>query len=200
MVEKISIIAAAPFIKSIDENTLEAKVILPAAVKARLENPNFNVEQNSYEPARYQLHLIPTSVSSADTDATMDELVAKEFDNSKWQSKVQKAMANQGLIQTKANFVDDRQIISNYTNTRDDYFTVRIDNLPEGTGNHELTNLLLKEGCDYFVRVKVPRGDDNEFKRFGFIKFERLRHALKFMEDHNKILVNNMVLNVALAV
>lgn len=197
----------APYIKSIDENTLEATVHLPSAVEARLRNENFNRKIESNESSKREvIYLIPTHSNNEGEEVSIKDLVKKDFDNQAWRDEVEDAMKESGLIQNKTEWVDDRVITTNYRNSHDGFFTVRIDNLPEGYGSIELTNILLDKGCEYFDHVVVPKEDQTgqlkqiRFKRFGFIKFNRLRYAIKFLEDYNKIMEDGMVLNVALVV
>ncbi|OHS95032.1 hypothetical protein TRFO_10749 [Tritrichomonas foetus] len=201
MIEQLSPMVLAPYIKEFDESSSEVIGSLPRAVVKRLDNPSFTTEQNPDSvPMHLSLHLIPTNTNSQGGEASIQDQIAKHFDNQKWQQKVQKAMANDGLIRDKTQWVDDNITNINLRSSRDDYFSIRIDNLPENFGPHDLEDTLNSYGCSYFVRVVVPRDDQGEFKRFGFIKFERLRHALKCLEDCQRIMVGNMVLNIALVV
>lgn len=191
----------APYIKSIDENTLEATVHLPSAVEARLRNENFNRKIESNESSKREvIYLIPTHSNNEGEEVSIKDLVKKDFDNQAWRDEVEDAMKESGLIQNKTEWVDDRVIGPSYRNSHDDDFTVRIDNLPDKCGPDSLKAVLFDRGCNYFSRVVVPSDEQFKFKRFGFIKFKRLRYAIKFLEDYSKIMIDGMVLNVALVV
>lgn len=197
----ISLYVLAPYIKDIDETSLEATVHLPVAADARLHNENFikKIEQND-TAKREVIYIIPTHSNTEGEEVSIKELVKKEFDNQSWHDEVEEAMKESGLIQDKGEWIDERISNASYRSSHDDDFTVRIDNLPEGYGRDALKSVLLDEGCNYFSRVVVPSDEQHNFKRFGFIKFRRLRYALKFIEDYGKIMVDGMVLNVALVV
>lgn len=197
----LSLYVLAPFIKDINEETLEATVHLPTAVDNRLRNENFNQKIDQSENTKREvIYIIPTHSNTEGEEVSIKELVKKEFDNQSWHDEVESTMKESGLIQDKTEWIDERISNANFRSSHDDDFTVRIDNLPDKCGRDWLKKILLDEGCDYFSRVVVPSDDQNNFKRFGFIKFKRLRYALKFLEDYNKIMVNGMVLNVALVV
>lgn len=197
----LSLYVLAPFIKEIDESSLEATVHLPAAVENRLRNENFNkkIDQNDIAK-REVIYIIPTHSNTEGEEVSIKELVKKEFDNQSWHDEVEEAMKESGLIQDKTEWIDERITNASFRSSHDDDFTVRIDNLPDGYGRDSLKNVLIQEGCQYFSRVVVPSDEQNNFKRFGFIKFKRLRYALKFLEDYSKIKIGGMVLNVALVV
>ena len=201
MVEELPLSVLAPFIKGYDESSSELIFAIPQIVRDRLDNPNFTSEQSQNPKSSSTLHLIPTTSSSSEKELTIDEQVKKRFDNQDWRQKVQKKMAEQGFIRDKSTYKDEPIVTINYRNARDDLFSVRIDNLPENFGSHELEDFLtFEQQCRYFTRIVVPRDEHNKFKRFGFIKFDRLRYAIKFIEDYAHLKIKNMMLNVSLVV
>jgi hypothetical protein len=208
MVERVPLAILAPFIKAIDGTTNEAIVTVPDGIRMRLLDPNFtsNMFPDSRPPAG-NLRLIRTIQGDVDTAITDEELVDREFKGAKWQQQVQRALLDEGLLQDRSGWVDEQSSIKKVGGGFDDLFSVKVDNLPDGVWNDELADHLRSLNCYYFTKINVPR-DSAEMeltgvektRRFGFVKFERLRWALKFCEDFPKMKMGNFMLNVALAV
>ena len=198
MAEQLPHQILAPFIQNYDAKTHTLSVSIPYEINKRLKNPEFTTNQFPDSiPAKVNLHLIPTSNVESGKEVTVDDLIKKQFDNQSWQSQVQKAMAESGLIQDKTKWVDEPITTVNPYSYHDDLFTVRVDNLPEGVDRIQLEKFLIENDCKYFVRVVVPR-DETGFKRFGFVKFDRLRYALIFIEKYQRKKFENMILNIGL--
>ena len=212
MVEELSPYILAPFIKEIDPDTYTATLNVPEGIRARMQNPAFLVNAFPDRPtsvgtSRIQLNEVRTTNDSE--KVTIDELVEAEFGlkNREWSTRVDKAMKKRGFIQDQTGWIDEQVSNVAMRNSRDDLFTVRIDNLPEQMSQHMLADRLIMSGCDYFTKIVVPRDVDAPeingqpvYKRFGFVKFDKLRYALKFLEDHRKIQVASMILTSTLAV
>jgi RNA recognition motif-containing protein len=81
----------------------------------------------------------------------------------------------------------------------DDLFTVKVDNLPDGFQQSDLEDLLFRRGCNYFTKVVIPRNRETQvLQSLAFVKFTRLRYALKFYEDFQKTRARDRVLNTVL--
>jgi hypothetical protein len=173
----------APWIQEIDQAKSTARVVVPAAIRARLSQPTYTDDrEDSSRPNHATLHLAPTHSAEVGTELTDEQLVARGFGHATWEKRVQQAMEENGLIQDRRSIIDDQPLMAGSRGSRDDLCSVRIDNLPEVFE-------------PYFVAI--PRDDEEHFKRFGFIKFDRLRYALKFLEDCKRMRVENMVLNIS---
>ncbi|KAH0787174.1 hypothetical protein GPJ56_008888 [Histomonas meleagridis] len=198
MAEQLPLPILAPFIQKYDTKSHTLSVSIPNEINERLKNPEFTTNQfPDYVPAKVNLHLIPTSSVESGKEITIDDLIKKQFDNQSWQNQVQKAMAESGLIQDKTKWVDEQITTVNPFIYHDDLFTVRVDNLPDGVDKYKLEEFLKENGCNYFVRVIVPR-DEVGFKRFGFVKFDRLRYAIIFMEKYQHTRFGEMLLSIGL--
>lgn len=199
MAESIPHSILAPFIQNYDTENNTIRVSINQAINDRLSKPEFTTNIfPEITPLKYNLHLIPTTVNESGKEATVDELIKKNFENKTWKEQVHKAMIEDGLEQDTTKWIDEPITTVNQNKFRDDMFTVRIDNLPEGTDKEILEKVLNNNGCDYFSKVVVPRDEQGALKRLGFIKFERLRYALKFLEDCPKIMVQSMILSTSL--
>lgn len=184
----------APFIKEVNPDTYEAKLELPAGLCDRQKNPAFlehaftDGRPTSVGQAKMQLREVDTS-DEVETK-TMEKRLEERFEmNHEWHARVEKAMKHHGFIQDQTGWVDEQTSNTATRTARDDLFTVRVDNLPEQMNQMKLTRLLEDAGCSYFAKVIVPRDmETGECKRFGFVKFEKLRWALKFLEDHRNTL------------
>lgn len=184
----------APFIKEVDPETYEAKLELPAGLCDRQRNPAFlehaftDGRPTKVGDAKMQLREVDTS-DEVETK-TMEKRLEERFEmNHEWHARVEKAMKHHGFIQDQTGWVDEQTSNTATRTARDDLFTVRVDNLPEQMNQMKLTRLLEDAGCCYFDKVIVPRDmETGECKRFGFVKFAKLRWALKFLEDHRNTL------------
>jgi hypothetical protein len=205
MVEQLPLSILAPFIKSIDPETHTATVVISDRICKRLEDEEQCFTQNAMpesEPARTAVRLTPVGNVDISSDLSWEEMVARDFDsNQKWQMRVNTAMADSGLIQDRTGWVDEQAVNISIRSSRDDLFSVRVDNCPEGMSPGDLESLLYTNGCDYFTKVVIPHDDMlGTWKRFGFVKFQKLRYALKFVETCPRMTKNGMVLNVGLVV
>lgn len=193
----------APFIDNFDPEKRILSGSIPKNAEDRLLSGKYSDEQMpDNTPSNMTLHLIPTNTTDSNTELSVDQLIERQFGTQQWQNQVQKAMTDTKLILNNAGWVDEPVSgVTSVRNTRDDnLFSLRVDNLPDGMGQIDLMQLLREYGCDYFTRVVVPRDEQGTFKRFGFVKFERLRYALKCLEDCPKMKVDNMVINLALVI
>ena len=198
MAEQLPLPILSPFIQNYDAKTHTLSISIPEAINKRLKNPEFTTNQfPDSVPNKVNLHLIPTSNVESGKEITTDDLIKKQFDSQSWQNQVQKAMAESGLIQDKTKWVDEPITTVNPFSYHDDLFTVRVDNLPEGVDRNKLEDFLIQNDCNYFIRVVVPR-DEVGFKRFGFVKFDRLRYALIFIENYQNKRFDNMILKIGL--
>jgi hypothetical protein len=208
MVELLPLSILAPFIKDIDPRSNQAIVTVPDGIRQRLSDSHFT--RNCFpdsRPPEGNLRVIWTTLGDVDTAITDEELVEREFKGTKWQQQVQRALRDEGLIQDRSTWVDEQSSIIKVGNVQDDLFSVKVDNLPDNIWNGELAEHLRSLHCDYFTKINVPI-DQREMeatgierpRRFGFVKFERLRWALKFCEDFPKMKMGNFILNVALSI
>jgi hypothetical protein len=201
MVEHLPLAILAPWIQAIDHEKSHARVVVPEAIRARLSRPEFTEDREDLSrPSRAVLHLAPTHSAEVGAELTDEQIVAREFGNATWQKRVQRAMEEKGLLQDKRAAIDDETAMVGPRLSRDDWFSVRVDNLPEGFEPYDVERVLQQYGCDYYSRVVIPHDDDDCFKRFGFVKFERLRWALKFVEECAQMKVQNMVLNIKVVI
>ena len=218
--EDVSLIILAPFIKEYDPAEGVAKVSIPAAIRDRYEREDraftslaFKerddredrgfVDDISDRPnliARFTLH--ETNVAADDEEVSMAKLIEKEFgpSNREWTLRKEKKMKEQRFIQDTSGWINESETDMGMRSSRDDFFTVKVDNLPEGMDQQRLMDELRRVGCNYFEKAIVPRDETQSgFKRWAFVKFRRLRWAIKFIEDYQKLIVDNMVLNLQLA-
>jgi hypothetical protein len=201
MVEQLPPTILAPWVRSIDLSSSQAHVVIPEIIHQRLLNPAFVEDRDDGMPATHTtFRLAPTHSTEVGVELTDEQLVEREFGNAIWQKKVQRAMEDKKLVQDKRGWTDDQPTIPSARSSRDEYFSVRVDNLPEGFDPLQVEQLLRDYGCDYAAKVVIPRDDNDQYKRFGFIKFERLRYALKFLEDCRRMKVQDMVLNIGLVI
>lgn len=206
LIEELPPYILAPFITDIDPETKEATLKVPNGIRDRLMKKAFT--ENVFPdrtPGSAKMHLHEVNASQDGDNVTMEELIETEFGlkNREWNARKDKAMKQRGFIQDQTGWVDDQVSNTAIRAARDDnLFTVRVDNLPENMSQAILSKEILNAGCNYFTKIVVPRDlETNEPKRFGFVKFERLRYALKFLEDYHKaIKVSGMVINSTLVV
>lgn len=143
MAEHLSPIILAPWIRSIDPSTSQARVAIPDVVQQRLLNPAYVEDREEGMPATHTtFRLAPTHNTEVGVELTDEQLVEREFGNALWQKKVQRAMEEKGLVQDKRGWTDDQPTIASARSSRDDYFSVRIDNLPEGFDPFQVELLL----------------------------------------------------------
>jgi RNA recognition motif-containing protein len=189
----------APFVTSYNSETGVYTADLPEQIVANLENPNLTDEVTPDKvPAHTKFNLIPTHKVGKDAEATIENLIKHEFGTSRWQETVNKVLISKGVIASSKDVAEDIPQYSRFGRD-DNLFTVRINNLPDNEGSPQISELLRQNGCDYFERVVIPFDEETaKFKRFGFVKFARLRYALKFIEDHPSIRCGTMLLDLQL--
>jgi hypothetical protein len=198
MVEQLPLAILAPWIVSAEQGSPEALVSIPRGIHDRLSQPLFTEDHDDRPRPHHLLHLIPTHSTEIGAELTDEQLVDREFGNANWHERVRREMEEKKLVQDKSAWTNEQPTIYGPRGTRDDLFSVRIDNLPEGFEPWQVEALLVENKCEYWARVVIPRDDDGNYKRFGFVKFERLRYALKFLEESQEMRAENMVLNVGL--
>lgn len=185
----------APFVVGKEGNDYVANV--PKVIFEHLSNPDFTEEVNPNKfPAHTKLHLIPYKAISKDEDLTIEKKVENEFGpKTNWDQRVKQVLANKGLIQTGKDRIEEQNTYGGPRYT-DDKFTVKIDGLPEPYDRNQVMDLLRDLGCDYFDRVNVPREKDSDKpKPVAFVKFNHLRHAIKFIEDNTSIRIGIVLLS-----
>ena len=189
----------APFITDYNKTTGTYTACIPTVIEENLNNPNLTEEVTPDKvPGHTKFNLIPTHAAGKDDELTVDKLIEREFGSSKWQESVNKVLMSKGLVQNAKDTAEDAPQYSKFGRD-DNLFSVRIDNLPDNDGRDEIADIIRAAGCRYFDRVIVPYDEESgTYKRFGFVKFTRLRHALKFVEDYPSIRCGTMLLNVQL--
>jgi hypothetical protein len=202
MVEQLPLEILAPWVRTVDPAASVVHCAIPDVVQARLRKRSFTEERDDdrIAPGHAVFRLVPTHSAEVGAELTDEQLVEREFGNSNWQKRVQRAMEERRLVQDKRNWSEGQTTVANQRSSRDEFFSVRVDNLPEGFEPYLVELLLQDYGCNYYAKVVIPRDENEQYKRFGFIKFERLRYALKFLEDCRRMKVQNLVLNIGLVI
>ena len=197
MVENLPLSILAPFVKEYNPETGEATISIPGEIKERLENRagayTENIAPERGPPAPGHLQLIKKTVISEETEYSIDDQIEKIFGpkNREWVSRKEKLMKERGFTQDDSNWVEDTHGMPDARQHSDSrLFTVKMDNLPEGMTQSELMDELERNDCYYYSRVVVPRDRVTEAIRpWAFIKFERLRWAVMFLEEYQKLKV-----------
>jgi RNA recognition motif-containing protein len=208
MVERLPLAILAPFMKQFNETQTEATVELPDGIRERLTKPGFTAELfPASRPPTSTLRLIRTMHGDVAAALNDEELVEREFSGARWQQQVQRSLREGGLLQDRSGWIDDSQQLVPLDGVPDGLFCVKVDNLPDGVWREQLARFLIDNNCNYFSKIVVPldrRVLDDEgiekSRRFAFVKFERLRWALKFVEDFQKLRMENFILGVCLGV
>ena len=189
----------APFITKYDPATGKATVSMPREIAKRLESPAFteNLFPERGQPTPGRLQLIKKTVLSEETEYSIDDQIKKIFSpsNREWVSRKEKLMKERGFTQDESNWgAEDTHHMPDARQHSDSrLFTVKMDNLPDGMSQGELIDELHRHDCYYFAKVVVPRDrDSDKFKPWAFIKFERLRWAVMFLEDYQKLEVQRV--------
>jgi hypothetical protein len=207
MVENLPLSILAPFIKPFDPTQTNVSVELPRGVQDRLNKPSFTQDVfPSARPSVGTLRLIATSHGDVNTVLTDDELVEREFSGQRWNQQVQGSLREGGLLQDRSKWVDASQSLVPLEGSSDGLFCVKVDNLPDEVWRDDLAQFLHDHDCRYFEKIVVPsdrrereESGIDKSRRFAFVKFTRLRWALKFVEDYQKMTYGNFILTAVLA-
>jgi len=188
----------APFVKQIDLDNRKVSVHIPNPIIERLNNTSFTSDKmNERETSRGKLKLLSTQSITEDTDVSIEEQIKKKFESSEWKNLVEKTIKDGKTPAKKRE--ENNNSLSTRRISRDDFFTVRLGDLDKNEGNRDIERLIIDHGCFYFDRCVVPRDEEGNFKQVCFVKFERLRDAVRFMDDcQGKIRHNNMVVSMTL--
>ncbi|EAY09256.1 hypothetical protein TVAG_133140 [Trichomonas vaginalis G3] len=168
---------------------------VPKVILEHLRSPDFTEDVNPMkQPQHAKLHLVLTNNSSKDENVTIDDLVEREFSSEKWTKKVKIHLASKGVYQANRASNEDDIEYSPFGRS-DDKFTVKLDGLPEPFDKNDVMDLLYDCGCNYFDKVNIPRErDSDKLKPVAFIKFDRLRHAILFIENNPQIKIGQFIL------
>ena len=189
MVDRVPDFVLAPFLARVDPESNTATFEIPKAIAERLEKPAFTesaITRQDAPPGK--IPLIEVSSLADNEEVSLDKLIDQMFGpgNAEWTKRKEEAMKKKGFIQDTSDWVEESTNEFGQRSSRDELFTVKVDNLPEGMGQNELWGALDALGCDYIERVVVMKQDNGEYKRWAYVKFRRLRWAVKFVEDYQK--------------
>ena len=189
----------APFVTDYDASIDEFVVSMPEEVIKHLSNPNYCDPLNDISPGETQFNLIPTHAVGKDADLSTEKLIEMQFSGPKWEDQVNKLLMDKGLVQNSRETNDDAPQFTRYGRD-DNLYTVRVENLPDLQSREELQDILAENGCHYFTKVILPFDDETQtYRRTAFIKFEKLRWAIKFIQDFPSIRIKNMLLSFKLS-
>ena len=190
----------APFVTGFDESTGEFIANIPKEIIEHLNSPHFCEPLNdNIMPGSTKFNLIPTHAGGKDAELSVDKLVEQQFSGPKWQEQVNKVLMEKGLVQNSRETNEDAPSFVRFGRD-DDLYTVRVENLPDNEGRDDIADLLHEAGCHYFTKVIVPFDEETgTYRRTGFIKFQRLRWAIKFIQDYQSVKAGNMLLSFKLS-
>jgi hypothetical protein len=200
MVEAVPLAILAPFVRRVDRETLQAEVSVPAALHERLSDWHFNDCQSiDAEPSHIAPILVRSHAADIGAELTDEQLIARRFETPAWRNEVNEATSSHPLIARRRGYGDAHSPEVVLRGGTDDVFAVKVDNLLHGFQQSDLEDLLYRSGCNYFTKVLIPRNRETQvLQSLGFVKFTRLRYALKFYEDFQKTKARDRVLNTVL--
>ena len=189
----------APFVTDYNPETDEFIAVIPKEIENHLNDPNYCESISENVPAVAHFNLIPTHAVGNDADISTEKLIEMQFSGPKWEDQVRKLLTDKGLVQNNKETNEDAPQFSRYGRD-DNLYTVRVENLPDLQSKDELEDILYESGCHYFTKVILPYDEETQsYRRTAFIKFDKLRWALKFIQDYPSIRIKNMLLSFKLS-